>query len=944
MKYLSAILVALLAVQTIAGQARMDDPQIRIQQDFHSDSVESHALSADEQYFVTGSRDGTARLWDVATGDLLHVLRAPNMGGSNVTAVAFSPDSQFVLVATYYGERDAGGEPRVGLYRVSNGTLVRTYEAMGGRSVAQIEYSPDGRYVAFGGWPGNPVGIEVRDARTMNVISRLSNGYGAYYARSQTFTWGPDGSLFTFSPHSGNTPAFLRRYDGRFELSYERLFESRFIYTIDVSESGDRVAMAYRPEYNGPVIVDVIDARRGLRSVNQIRDANTTSIWWEGDELRGWSHSWGMHGREARRSAIGLRYQLSNGNRFGVAGMSIAVASPSNRWTTLSGFSRLRIPGSWSDAGRGTLRLSNDGTVVDVTDFDGHRWVLDVLDRELDRRATDYAPSSARRGRTIVEGRQWDVTINGRNVDSLSKYPGGASPNYDVAYDGESVVFGGTWLSVYDTRANRIWDRGQEFGYGAVRFSPDGQYVVAVTNHGTIQWHRVEDGELVLTLFIRPDTETWVAWTPSGYYDASPGGESLIGWHVNRGETATPDFFPATTFRERFYRPDVIREIIRTRDEDEALRIANGRRNVRVTSAVADTLPPAVRILSPTRNMEIRSREVTVELDINTPDDAPVNDIRVLLNGRPAPSQRGLSRDTGTRRELSVDLASVNGDEAVITVLAANRHGFGPPVDVTLRLAGSQFEEFTVAPRLYLLAVGVSDYRDDVLDLSYAAKDARDVAEFFETQSGGLYRDVDVRLLTDRDATRAAIEDGLYWLEEQVTANDMAAIFIAGHGINDNSGELHFAPHDVAVDRLRRTGLPASDIVDTIRYLQGRVVYFMDACHSGNLDFVRRSVGGVDLNGLIQDLSAAETGAVVFSSAAGSQYALESPAWGNGAFTRAMLQAFRGDGDYNNDGAVSVNELNLFVSQEVKQLTNNQQTPVLQKPDSIRDFPLGVVR
>jgi hypothetical protein len=26
-----------------------------------------------------------------------------------------------------------------------------------------------------------------------------------------------------------------------------------------------------------------------------------------------------------------------------------------------------------------------------------------------------------------------------------------------------------------------------------------------------------------------------VAWTPGSYYAASPGGEDLIGWHVNRG-------------------------------------------------------------------------------------------------------------------------------------------------------------------------------------------------------------------------------------------------------------------------------------------------------------------------------------------------------------------------------------------------------------------------
>src|SRR5262249_20397086 len=29
--------------------------------------------------------------------------------------------------------------------------------------------------------------------------------------------------------------------------------------------------------------------------------------------------------------------------------------------------------------------------------------------------------------------------------------------------------------------------------------------------------------------------DDWIAWTPEGYYAASPGGEKLIGWQVNNG-------------------------------------------------------------------------------------------------------------------------------------------------------------------------------------------------------------------------------------------------------------------------------------------------------------------------------------------------------------------------------------------------------------------------
>ena len=47
-------------------------------------------------------------------------------------------------------------------------------------------------------------------------------------------------------------------------------------------------------------------------------------------------------------------------------------------------------------------------------------------------------------------------------------------------------------------------------------------------------------------------------WTPEGYYTASPGGEDLIGWHVNRGDDQAADFYPAETFRPTFRRPDLI--------------------------------------------------------------------------------------------------------------------------------------------------------------------------------------------------------------------------------------------------------------------------------------------------------------------------------------------------------------------------------------------------
>ena len=69
-------------------------------------------------------------------------------------------------------------------------------------------------------------------------------------------------------------------------------------------------------------------------------------------------------------------------------------------------------------------------------------------------------------------------------------------------------------------------------------------------------------------MFPDGDKKRWVLWTPEGYYDAGPGAEDLIGWHVNRGLDHEADFFSASRFRDRFYKPEVTSAVLRTLDID----------------------------------------------------------------------------------------------------------------------------------------------------------------------------------------------------------------------------------------------------------------------------------------------------------------------------------------------------------------------------------------
>src|SRR5450631_810203 len=64
------------------------------------------------------------------------------------------------------------------------------------------------------------------------------------------------------------------------------------------------------------------------------------------------------------------------------------------------------------------------------------------------------------------------------------------------------------------------------------------------------------------------------------------------------------------------------------------------------------------------------------------------------------------------------------------------------------------------AGRTYALLVGVSHYRNDppITSLQFAHKDAETFAAFLKTPLGGALGDDDMRLLTNDQATRAAVD------------------------------------------------------------------------------------------------------------------------------------------------------------------------------------------
>jgi uncharacterized caspase-like protein len=247
-------------------------------------------------------------------------------------------------------------------------------------------------------------------------------------------------------------------------------------------------------------------------------------------------------------------------------------------------------------------------------------------------------------------------------------------------------------------------------------------------------------------------------------------------------------------------------------------------------------------------------------------------------------------------------------------------------------------------PKLYAVTIGVSNYADPDLKLGYAADDARGFAEVLQKQKGGLYGDVQIKTLVDGEATRGNVVEALEWLEEQVTSRDFGVVLIAGHGMTDEKQNYWFLPADVSMKHLSVSAVSQADIQRTMGALAGKAILFLDTCHANAAAGRVAARGPVDMNSIINEFAKTENGVVTFASSQGRETSQESAAWGHGAFTQALIEGLGGKADFLHNGSITVSELDVYIAERVKALTEGHQHPVMSRPSTIPDFAFAIAR
>ena len=915
----------------------------------HTAAVGKVLFTPDGKELISVSSDKTIRVWDVATGEPLRVLRPPIGAGpeGRIYTAALAPDGRTLAVGGY----DVGADSAIYLIEPRYG---RVEGVLRGHAdvIYALAFSADGARLASGSGD--------KTARIWDVAGkRCERVLGGHDADVMGVAFAPDGLRVAtasidrtgriWSLPAGRAEAVLRGHAGEVRCVAWRP-DGRAVLTGSLDRSLRRWAPDGGP-LEGPV-----DLGGQVISLAFSADARTLLATCDGGGATVALLLDPSSGRERMRFD-----RHSNSLEDGVFSPDGRLAATSDQsgviylWKTEDGAVVHRL------AGRGrpifAVGWGRDGEAVawgnlhegDIPNGRG------PLEREF-RPAVLGRPEAAGTDLRGAQATLGPLSLEGPAQTSLAVKRAGAAIatlkmddpyNHVLAYTllpgGRAAVGGSHGLYLFDARSGA--ERSEFLAHTghvyAVAPSPDGRHLLSGSDDQTLRIWDPARPEPLLSLFVAGDE--WVAWTPEGYYAASAGGESLAGWQVNNGPDRLGTFYPAGRFRKAMYRPDALKLLLKSGGLDRALLLANRSRGKKAErTAVAKVLPPRVEVSAPLAGSRPVAPKLEVKATAKPRAGHPITAMRLLVDGRPYRGQAGeKSYDPPRRAEVRASWAiELDPGTHALAVQADSPVSLGVSAPVEVVVAGADRARAAEKPALYVLSIGISAYPGS-LKLASAARDAAAIEDVFRAKGGPQFRAVEVRRLEDAQASRKGVLDGLGWLRERATREDVAVVSFIGRGRRDPRRGLYLLPADADLADLGATAIAEDVFKGSLAGTAGRVIALLDACHDGDVGAPGPESPSNLTDDLVRDLVTDAYGVAVLASGTGREVGLEDADRGQGYFARALVEGLSGAADANKDGVVYLHELEDYVPDRVKGLSGGRQHPIAARPAGIRSFPLS---
>ena len=328
---------------------------------------------------------------------------------------------------------------------------------------------------------------------------------------------------------------------------------------------------------------------------------------------------------------------------------------------------------------------------------------------------------------------------------------------------------------------------------------------------------------------------------------------------------------------------------------------------------------PVLNILFPTDQSSFHTDMVKVKyqllasgLESSTKLFVSVNGIRKQLDTTPSAEQ------TNT---VEIDVPE---KDCTITLFAENEGGSCQ--SNTVKLIREDIDMNSPA-RLFCVSVGVGS----------SSKSARDFARVVTKKQGSPYAEIQMKVLTDKEATRADLAEAMEWLQQETRPNDICLFYYAGNGFRDVKDHFYFIPYGGADDKLINC-LNAKDFATMTSHINCKLLVFADVIctvdpvnHISTTTHFAEQLKSSKKNMVIYASSTDEMKAGLFKT---NNFFIKT----NSVFTKTLISAFN-DGDRQpNEKGLSTKSLGNFILKEVQRNGGSAQIPAYICPPGMEPF------
>jgi hypothetical protein len=276
---------------------------------------------------------------------------------------------------------------------------------------------------------------------------------------------------------------------------------------------------------------------------------------------------------------------------------------------------------------------------------------------------------------------------------------------------------------------------------------------------------------------------------------------------------------------EQMYTPNLLAQIF-----EEKLEV----NKVNIDNLVSFT--PSISFVSPKTGFKATNPNLNIQVGI-IENGEEVTQIRIFVNDKIVNEDvRGFK---AIGKTISYDVAILPGKNS-IKAIAISKSGYqSTPAEIQVEYTGA-----TAESKLYVLAIGIDQYKNKTYCLNYAVADAKSFSDKLKASGLDIFKNQEVIVVLDGDATLEKINLTFSELINKIQPQDAFIMFYAGHGVMsegtpDIPKDFYLALCNVTQlygkdEMLKENGLSATELREYCKKIQAqKQVILLDACQSG---------------------------------------------------------------------------------------------------------------